>query len=202
MTTFALWTTVLLGTFNASPAASAPAPALEITLAHGSATEARTRTQLLALVAKYPVRQWIYTRRIVIEDKVIPHSDPVLTLSTRHLASDLQLLSTFLHEEMHWFVSQHQADLDATVAELRRTYPTLPVGYPDGANDEEGSYEHLVVNNLEWKALARVVGAADALATLRFWQRDHYRTLYRIVEKDEAQITALMRRHQLLPAGL
>ncbi len=201
MTSLALWTTVLLGTVSAVEKAPAR-PAIEIALAHGSDAEGKTRTELQALLAKHPLGPWLYTRRVVIDERAIPHSDPVLTLHTRHLGDDLLLLSTFLHEQMHWFVSQHPKELDAAVTELRRTYATLPVGFPDGANDEQASYEHLVVINLEWKTLARVVGAADAMKAMRFWEGDHYRALYRIVGKDEARITALMRRHQLIPTGL
>jgi hypothetical protein len=175
---------------------------LAITLAHGSPAEARTRTQVTALAARYPLQPWLYTHRLVIDERSIPHSHPVLTLHTRHLGDDRLLLSTLLHEEMHWFLAQHRADAAAATAELRRRYPTLPVGYPEGADSEQASYEHLLVIDLEWKALARLLGADAALEAIRFWQGDHYRALYRIVEKDAAAITALRTQHHLVPSGL
>src|SRR5262249_41281436 len=65
--------------------------------------EAQTKEQLLRLLKTYDVSRWIFTKSIVIDERAIPHSHPVLTLHARHLQDDELLLSTFVHEQFHWF---------------------------------------------------------------------------------------------------
>jgi hypothetical protein len=48
---------------------------------------------------------------MVIKERAIPHSHPVLTLNTRNLDSDDQLLSAFLHEQLHWYLDAHKPTL-------------------------------------------------------------------------------------------
>lgn len=76
---------------------------LEIRLKNNDAREQQTKLQLERLLATYDVSRWMFTRTILIESgrDVIPHSHPVLTLSTRHLKDDELLLSTFVHEQLH-----------------------------------------------------------------------------------------------------
>ena len=65
---------------------------------------------------------------------MIPHSHPVLTLSTRHLKDDDLLLSTFLHENLHHFLTQNPEKAEAaTKKELRAVFPKVPVGVPGRA---------------------------------------------------------------------
>src|SRR5689334_21138216 len=94
------------GTPAAPPVPAAP---LEIELKQGSPEEVRTRDQLLRLLGSYDLGRWIFTRKVVIDGspQVIPHSHPVLTLSTRHLKDDDLLLSTFVHEQLHWYLSEN-----------------------------------------------------------------------------------------------
>lgn len=46
------------------------------------------------ILASYDLRRYTFTYQVIIDEKAIPHSHPVLTLHTRHLGSDEQLLST------------------------------------------------------------------------------------------------------------
>jgi hypothetical protein len=68
--------------------------AIDITLKQGTTGEAQTRDQLRRLLTTYDVSPWIYTRSIVIDERAIPFSHPVLTLHTRHQQDDDLLLST------------------------------------------------------------------------------------------------------------
>src|SRR5436309_15051543 len=78
---------------------------IQIELAHGSAAEVRTADQLQRLLERFNVEPWLFTRRVMIDERAIPHSHPVLTLHTRHLDRDDVLLSTFVHEQHHvWLV--------------------------------------------------------------------------------------------------
>ena len=88
---------------------------IKISLANDTKDEQQTKEQLQRLLASYDLKKWIVTKSILIDEKAIPHSHPVLTLSTRHLKDDELLLSTFVHEQMHWFVIQDQERLSAAI---------------------------------------------------------------------------------------
>jgi hypothetical protein len=171
----------------------------EITLANDSRRERETRDQLRRVLATCDVASWVRTVDIVIEEGAVPHSHPRLTLNTRHLNDDGQLLSTFLHEHIHWFVLERPDALQRAIDELRVVYKTLPVGYPQGANDVASSYLHVVVNYLELIAMEQVVGSAEAARVFDAWLADHYTALYRIVLDDRAVLAAIIERHGLLP---
>src|SRR5918911_4326373 len=114
---------------------------VEISLKNNSESEAQTKERLQKLLQRYDLSKWMFTRKIMIEDKVIPHSHPVLTLSTRE-DGDV-LLATFVHEQIHWFLDEHSERTEKAKKELRAIYPKVPVGPPDGARDEDSSYLHL-----------------------------------------------------------
>ena len=172
---------------------------LDISLAHNSAPEKATREQLERVLKQYDASEFIWTNRIVIDSAAIPHSHPVLTLHTRHLKQDKQLLSTFLHEQYHWYEEKHKSDTDAAIAEMRRKWITLPVGAPEGADDEDSSYLHVIVCYAEFQELKRVIGEGDAKKIMDFWAADHYKAIYRLVITEEVAVGAIMRRHGLWP---
>jgi len=174
-------------------------PEIEITLAHGTTAEAETRQQLQRLLKAYDLSDWLWTRKVVIDKDAIPHSHPVLTLHTRHLKDDLLLLSTFVHEEYHWYETAHAQDTSAAIAELKTAYPRLAVGGLDGASDEESSYLHIIVCYVEWQKMKALVGAEKARQVMELWARDHYRAIYRLVLDNEAAVGDVVNRHHLLP---
>ena len=98
------------------------AEALEISLQHGSTPERRTRDQLLEVLKRYDTQRWTFTRKIIIDEGAIPHSHPVLTLHTRHLGEDLLLLSTYVHEQIHWYEESKPKQRAAALAELKKLY--------------------------------------------------------------------------------
>jgi hypothetical protein len=169
-----------------------------IELKHGSEREEHTREQLRALLDRYDVARWVRTRKIIIEDGAIPHSHPVLTIDTRDLG-DEYVMATFLHEQIHWLLTEkYGAVLEAT-AELRRRYPGIHRPLPVGASNEESTYLHLIVNCLERRALLEVMGA-DALDRMTpFWLTDHYTAIHGIVLRDHEAIDALIDAHGLGP---
>ncbi|HEV2805738.1 MAG TPA: hypothetical protein VGW57_12500 [Chthoniobacterales bacterium] len=185
----------LLGAF--SVAVAEPPPAVEIKLAHNTPGEARTCDQLNRLLQQYPLAPWYFTKTIHIDEKAIPHSHPVLTLHTRHLKDDDLLLSSFVHEQIHWFLEDHHDDTKAAEDELRTLFPKLPVGFPDGALDEESDYLHLLVNFLEWRSDRQLLGDLRARQIMEFWARDHYRVLYQTVLEHASEIGAIVAKHHL-----
>lgn len=169
-----------------------------IRLATGSARERRSEAQLRRVLAAYDVSKWVRTRRIIIEEGAIPFSHPTLRLNTRHLSSDDQLLSTFLHEQIHWVLADHPREVAKAIAQLKVTYETLPVGHPAGAADLDSSYLHLIVNYLELIALEETIGGARARAVFEFWLSDHYTELYRMVLDDRDTIASIVSLHGVL----
>lgn len=159
-------------------------PELQIRLEHGSEAEALTRDQLLRLVREYDVGRWLFTRTIRIDERQIPHSHPVLTLHTRHLGDDMHLLSTFIHEQFHWFVAERDAQRDSAIGEFRAKWPEVPVGDGRGARDEFSTYLHLIVCDMELQGMERLVGRDRAVATLD--GITHYRWIYDRVLSDPA----------------
>jgi hypothetical protein len=187
----------LIGTL--AVAAALVVQAIDIDTAHGSEAEHRTAEQLRALLQRYNISPWLFTRRVRIDERAIPHSHPVLTLHTRHLGQDILLLSTFLHEELHWFLDSKAEDTRAAVADLEKLFPEVPVGFPEGADSRQSTYEHLLLTYLERDLLVRVVGDAEASSAMNFWAADHYRWIYRTMLEGTKEIGTIVARYKLQP---
>ncbi|MGH9497034.1 MAG: hypothetical protein ACRD3B_18700 [Candidatus Sulfotelmatobacter sp.] len=185
---------IVLSLSLASFAASA---SISIELKHDSDRERQTKKQLERLLSSYDLQKYTFTHEVVIDERSIPHSHPVLTLHTRHLNSDDQLLSTYVHEQLHWFLEEHKHETDAAENDLRKIYPNVPVGYPDGSDDEEGNYLHLITCYLEMRADRQLMGAERTLAVMNFWAGDHYRWIYKTVMQDEATIGKVVQQRNL-----
>ena len=181
------------------PALAAEPVKLDISLAHGSVREQQTQTQLEGLLARYDLSKWVVTDKLVIDEEAIPHSHPVLTLHTRHLNDDELLLSTFVHEQSHWFIAQHREGMAAAASELRRLFPHLPLDYPKGSDTQEANYEHLVILLIEWRADRELFGELKARQIMGFWAHDHYTTLYQLVLDHNAEIGKIAAKYHLLP---
>lgn len=171
---------------------------ITISLKHGSPAERQTQMQLERLLQRYNLAPYTFTRDVVIDQDAIPHSHPVLTLHTRHLKQDDELLATFVHEQAHWFVRGHDDAESRAEQEYRALYPKVPVGYPQGAQDEQSTYLHLTVCYLEYQGMKRLVGLERAQATMEFWSHDHYTWVYQTLMRDEAKIGDVVTRNGLL----
>src|SRR5262249_19233398 len=171
---------------------------LEIALKQGSVPEAQTKEQLLRLLKTYDVSRWIFTKSIVIDERAIPHSHPVLTLHARHLQDDELLLSTFVHEQFHWFLVQNEKERDEAIKELRAVFPTVPARGPEGVQDENSTYLHLLDCYLEYRAVQQLLGELKTRQVMEFWATDHYTWVYRTVLERPGDIAAIMTKHKLL----
>ena len=174
---------------------------LEIGLKNNDQREQQTKQQLQRLLSAYDVSDWIFTQKIIIESgfNVIPHSHPVLTLSTRHLKDDELLLSTFVHEQLHWFLVENPKETEDAYKELRSLFPKVPVGFPEGARNEESTYKHIIVCYLEYQAVKGLLGELKAKQVMGFWATDHYTWVYKTVLEREREIGSLVRKHKLFP---
>ena len=173
---------------------------LEISLAHGTTSEVETRDQLQRLLANYDLSDWLWTRKIVIDNHSIPHSRPVLTLHSRHVNDELLLLSTFVHEEYHWYETAHSDDTAAAITEFKAEFPGLPAGGMDGASDEESSYLHIIVCYAERQKMKALVGPERARQIMEFWAEDHYRATYRLVLANAGAVGDVVKARNLLPS--
>lgn len=107
------------------------------------------------------------------------------------------LLSAYLHEQLHWYLEAHRAQTEAAEQELRKLYPKVPVGYPEGAQDEESTYLHLVDCYLEMKADRQLMGTERAAKVMAFWAGDHYTWVYKTVTRDEKTISGIIEKQHL-----
>lgn len=165
---------VLLATMLLPHAASGQ---IEVELAHGSEAEDATREQLLLLVEEHDLSAWLYTDRVVIDQTAIPHSHPVLTLHTRHLGEDEHLLSTFVHEQFHWLEDGETLErFRAAMREFEEMFPEVPSSREGGARDDESTYRHLLVCDLELQAMTRLIGEDAARDVMASWT--HYEWIY------------------------
>src|SRR5215213_4275785 len=190
-------TLIILFFVNASYAQSS----IDIALKQGSKEEGQTRAQLQRLLQTYHVAKWIFTRAVLIDEKSIPHSHPVLTVSTRHLKDDELLLSTFVHEQIHWFLTQNNKNTEEAKRELRGLFPKVPISFPEGANDEESTYLHLIVIYLEYRADRELLGELRARQVMEFWAADHYTWIYKTVLERPRDIGNIVFKHKLVPAS-
>lgn len=156
---------------------------LNVQLTHDSEAERATRTQLLELIRQYDVADWMYTNDVIIDQTQIPHSHPVLTLHTRHLGDDAHLISTFVHEQFHWL--EEGATLPAfraAMADFEELFPDAPGREGGGARDQESTYRHLIVCDLEFQAMTRLIGeeaARELMASIT-----HYEWIYERILTD------------------
>lgn len=171
---------------------------LVVELVNNVRDEMQVQEQLFTLLRQYNLRKWLFTQHVRIEHGAIPHSHPVLTLSTRYKNDISLLLAAFLHEQLHWFMTSHQSKARAAVAELRVLYPQVPVGYPEGACSEDSTYSHLIICYLEYQALIELVGLKEADRVLDFLSKDHYTWIYKTVRTDADRIKTIIQRHSLM----
>ena len=173
---------------------------LDITLKRGTPGEAQTREQLRRLLTTYDVSPWIYTKSIVIDERAIPFSHPVLTLHTRHIKDDELLLSTFVHEQFHWWLAGRSEATEQAITDLRKLFPSVPAGGTAGARDEYSTYLHLLVCYLEQQADVRLLGELRTKQIMEFWATDHYTWVYQTVLGRGREIGQIVRERKLMPA--
>jgi hypothetical protein len=166
-----------------------------IDLAHGTDRERQTKAALERVLAAYDLRKYTFTRRVIIEQGAINHAFPALTLNTRFADSPDELLSSYIHEQLHWHLRERGTHQQEAVAELRRAYPGAPIGLPEGAENAFSTYGHLIDCYLEIQADRELIGPERTAAVIR--NKGHYTWIYKTVLQDEDKIAGVVRRHRL-----
>jgi hypothetical protein len=173
----------------------------EISLKNNTPAEAKTREQLERLLKTYDLEKWIFTRKIEIDQKAVPHSHPVLTLSARHVKDDDLLLSTFVHEQAHWHFVASDKQTAQAIKDLKLMFPKVPDKGPEGARSEESTYLHLLVVYLEYRADRELMGELRAKQVMEFWSTDHYTWIYKTVLQRPRDIGGILIKHKLMKPG-
>jgi hypothetical protein len=174
---------------------------IDIDLDHAQREGDRVRDMLMALRRRHDLSRYQYTGIV----RIVPGSDtfaqPVLTLGNRFATTEDELLSTYLHEQMHWYLwylgTPERDMLAPFMDELVRRYPDAPTAPPDGALGYDATYLHLVVNWLEITATSEYIGRERAVAVAKA-QRT-YRWIYRTVLRDWDALGELYERHDIVP---
>jgi len=177
-----------------SPSALA-ASSVSIEPAHHTSREMQTAQTLKQLLNTYDLHKYIFTRNIVIEERAMNHAFPVLTLNVRFADSPDELLSSFVHEQLHWHLRIHDAEQKAAIFELRQMYPTAPVGLPEGADSAYSTYGHLVDCYLEIQADRELIGSKRTEQVIR--NKPWYTWIYKTVLLDEPGNRAVVQEHFL-----
>lgn len=165
---------------------------VRIELEHGSEGEERMAQELRELLDEYDLEPWILTRDVLIDERSIPHSHPVLTIHTRHIGDELHLLTTFLHEQLHWLEEARPETWGLAMEDFRALFPEVPASSQGGARDEESTYRHLLVCDLELQAMTSLVGEERARETLG--RITHYEWIYERV-LDDPRVREVSLRH-------
>ena len=174
---------------------------VDIDLGDAEREAERIRTWLIALRRRHDLARFEYTHHVRIVPAGPTYSHPILTLGTRFTETEDLLLSTYLHEQMHWYLWLLGGPDHDPVApffdELVRRYPKAPIWLPDGARSYEQTYVHLVVCWLEVEAAAELIGRERANRIVDTqWG---YRWIYRTVIADRDPLAALLTEHGLFP---
>lgn len=164
-------------------------------LARGTTAEKAAAVQLRRLIDQYDVSRLSFTYSIMINEYDAPHSFPVLTLNAVYLKDDASALSTFLHEQLHWYGLVNQTAVDAAITDLKALYPTVPVGNGEGASDEYSTYVHLIVGLQEYDATASYLGRTEAKRVIM--GKRHYKWIYNAVIENADAIRAILHKHGL-----
>ena len=200
-----LWPLVLMTSFLLGSCASKVQETtplgLEIVEVTPNKWTAITKQNMLHLAQVYDLRPFLYTKKILIQSQVIPHSHPVLTINTRHAEDPKKILSVWLHEELHWWALQNSKNISLAIKELEKIYPKAPVTKSSGSNS---TFLHLIICHLELKALGFYLGDIEARQVITdIMKKDKIYPwiYYQILYKDHA-IKRLVKKYNLIPPPL
>ena len=178
-----------------SIALGSDSPRIAIDLARGTPREQLAKQTLEQVLGSHDLSKYTFTRKVIIEQGASNHAFPILTLNAYFASSPDELLSSYVHEQLHWHLRNLAAQQQAAIIELRRLYPRVPVGLPTSAENEYSTYGHLVDCYLEILADRELLGAERTAIVIQ--NKPWYTWIYTTVLTDEKQIAGVVNRHQL-----
>lgn len=173
----------------------AAASTVDVETQNGNSRELQAKAELEGILRKYDLSKYAFTRKVVFEQRAINHAFPVLTMNPEFLGSDDEMLSTFVHEQLHWWLREHPSEMHDAVAQLRRFYPRVPLGLAEGAETEYSTYGHLIDCYLEIQADRELIGPERTSEVIK--HRPWYTWIYATIVRDEPRIAAIVARERL-----
>jgi hypothetical protein len=169
---------------------------IEISLREGNSREEAGREMLMSVLSGHDLKPWIYTREVVISSEGLPHSHPIMTLTTEseYFEDPIRQLSTFVHEQMHWFEEseEYEEAVDRAIEDLEERFPDAP---GESGRERYSEYLHLVVGWLTLDAMTELVGEEKARQIQA--TADHYRWVYKTILKNTEEIGTIVAKHDL-----
>jgi len=174
---------------------------ISIDTVSGHPREERTVAELQQLLHDYDLSGLQWTDRVVVEFKAGAHSHPVLTLNTLH--TGVRLLSTYVHEQMHWWVADHPGTTPA-IADSKSMWPAVPSAEDGGAQTEFSTRLHLIVCHLEHRAMEQLLGddCADLLLKVQIHGVPSYPWIRIQVGNHGSLLDGMSSAHDLWPGRL
>ncbi|MCB0490152.1 MAG: hypothetical protein KDC99_16840 [Cyclobacteriaceae bacterium] len=170
--------------------ASSQVAQIDISSKNESEREEKVVTLLKEILLENDLSQWRFTDKVIIEERVIPHSHPTLTLNTSSFDKK-DILDTYLHEQLHWYVDRNQSGENAAIEEFKLRYKNVPFGNRAGARDEYSTYLHLIVCFLEYRSLAQLLGEEESKQMM--WNQTHYTWVYNKIIEDSSYIRKVLK---------
>lgn len=164
---------------------SAQTPQIEVSTKNNTEREKATMALFKETMSAYDLSRWVFTKTVIIEERVIPHSHPVLTLSTSS-RDKKELAAMFIHEQLHWYIEKSPDMLEKAVAEFKKRYKNVPYANRAGAQDEFSTYMHLVNCYLEYRSMAMLIGEEEAKQMM--WNQPFYTWVYNKIIEDREYI--------------
>jgi len=170
---------------------------VHVEAATGDARELATADELRALLVAHGLAGLRWTNEVIIRRGTIPHSHPTLTLNTASTGD--VLLSSYIHEQLHWWLDANPGT-DHAIAATGRLWATVPSTADGGARDEYSTRLHLVLCHLERRALTEVVGAdrADSVVEQQI-ARGIYPWIRHVILQCDAQLEEITEASGLWP---
>lgn len=160
----------------------------------------QVREMLLTLRQQYDLGQYEYCKLVRIAPLEIPHSHPVVTLST-FAREPLRLLAMYVHEQMHWYVTwyshAHSSLWKSLFAQLKENYPEAPSVGSGPSGGTFSAYLHLIVNWLELDCSSQYFDRTAVEKRAR--SLPFYQWFYRTVLEDWDRLQKLYAAHELTP---
>jgi hypothetical protein len=185
----------------ASKVVEIPPLGLNITEINPNKWTAMMKQNMFHLAQVYDLSGFLYSKNIFVESMVTPRSHPVLTLNTRYAERPHKILSSWLHEEFHWWMDQNPKKTKLAINELKISFPNSPNGIELNA---DSTFLHLIVCYLELKALSFYLGEKEArLIIEEMMNKDKlYPWIYYQVLYKDLAIKQVIKKYKLLPAPL
>ena len=153
-----------------------------------------TKQNLEHLFKVYDLVPFVFTQTVQIQSMSVPHSHPIITLNTRYMDSPNKLLSSFIHEQLHWWAMPKTQAIESATIDLAKTFPLTDV-----ENKNRSAHQHLIICYLEFKALSHFIGEREARKVLTQFMNDDqlYPWHFQQVLERGAELEKILKKHNL-----